>query len=128
MGTRINTGGVATAQQLGDGGYFDILLTYGIPGTLLMLAALRVAWKHFTFRFQSSYLRDDYVLLARALMASLAITCFVGNQLNGFSILWLAFGCGFAIPSQQIESLRGAIRIRDEIARVALLSAKEAVG
>ena len=112
MGTRVNTGALGNISQFGDGGYFDILLTYGIPGTVLMLVALGVAWQSFALRFRLQFLRDDYVLLARALMASLVVTCFAGNLLNGFSVLWLAIGCAFAIPSRQMDALRHALKVR----------------
>lgn len=97
LSTRINTGDARGAAKFGDGGYFDILLTYGIPGTLLMLMAVWKIWKQLKLRYQSPIYKTDHVLLARALMLSLLVTCFVGNLLNGFSVLWLAMGTGLAI-------------------------------
>lgn len=97
LATRINTGDAKGAARFADGGYFDILLTYGLPGTVLMLMAVWRIWKQLRFRYKSPVYCTDHVLLARALMLSLLVTCFAGNFLNGFSVLWLAMGTGLAI-------------------------------
>lgn len=110
MGTRVNTGTVNTASQFGDGGYFDVLLTYGIPGTLMLVAALGIAWKAFALRFRFKFLRSEHVLLARALLVSLSITCFAGNFLTGFSVLWLAIGCAFALPLPVMKKIQWLLK------------------
>jgi putative inorganic carbon (HCO3(-)) transporter len=97
LATRINTGDTKGSAKFADGGYFDILLTYGLPGTFLMLVALWRIWKQLKLRYQSPIYKTDHVLLARALMLSLVVTCFAGNFLNAFSVLWLAMGTGLAI-------------------------------
>ena len=97
LATRINTGDTKGSAKFADGGYFDILLTYGLPGTFLMLLALWRLWKQLKLRYKNPIYRTDHVLLARALMLSLVVTCFAGNFLNQFSILWLAMGTGLAI-------------------------------
>jgi hypothetical protein len=79
-----------------DAGWFNILLVYGVPGTGLLLAALVSAWRVLGQRFRDVRLRDGHVLLARAMMITLIPTCFVGDLLTGFSIFWLALGCGIA--------------------------------
>ncbi len=97
LATRINTGETKSAAKVVDAGYFDILLTYGIPGTILMLMAVWKIWTQLKLRYKNPAYRTDHVLLARALMLSLVVTCFVGNFLNQFSVLWLAMGTGLAI-------------------------------
>jgi putative inorganic carbon (HCO3(-)) transporter len=97
LASRINTGDAKTAARFMDGGYFDILLTYGLPGTFLMLLALWKIWKQLQLRYKSPIYKTDHVLLARALMISLVVTVFLGNYLNQFSVLWLAMGTGLAI-------------------------------
>jgi len=104
LAVRINTGDAKTSARFADGGYFDILLTYGLPGTFLMLLALWRIWKQLRLRYRNALYRTDHVLLARALMFSLVLTCFFGNFLNQFSILWLAIGTGLAIrPTNPTE-------------------------
>jgi O-antigen ligase len=97
LATRINTGETKSAAKVVDAGYFDILLTYGIPGTILMLMAVWKIWIQLKLRYKNPAYRTDHVLVARALMLSLVVTCFVGNFLNQFSVLWLAMGTGLAI-------------------------------
>jgi hypothetical protein len=97
LATRVNTGDTKGAAKFVDGGYFDILLTYGIAGTLLMLMAVWKIWKQLKLRYKTPVYCTDHVLLARALMLSLLVTCFAGNFLNGFSVLWLAMGTGLAV-------------------------------
>jgi putative inorganic carbon (HCO3(-)) transporter len=97
LATRINTGSAKGSARFVDGGYFDIILTYGIPGTLLMLLALWKIWKQLKLRYKSQAYVTDHVLLARALILSLFVTVFFGNFLNQFSVLWLAMGTGLAI-------------------------------
>jgi putative inorganic carbon (HCO3(-)) transporter len=97
LATRINTGAMHTTATAGDAGYFEILLTFGIPGTLLLLVALWRVWTQLKLRYKSPLYRTDHVLLARALMLSLLVTCFIGNLLTQFSVLWLAMGTGLAI-------------------------------
>jgi hypothetical protein len=97
LATRVNTGDTKGSAKFADGGYFDILLTYGLPGTFLMLLALWRVWKQLKLRYKNPTYKTDHVLLARALMLSLVVTCFAGNFLNQFSILWLAMGTGLAI-------------------------------
>lgn len=97
LATRINTGDTKGGAKFVDGGYFDILLTYGLPGTFLMLLALWRVWQQLKLRYKNPTYKTDHVLLARALMLSLFVTCFAGNFLNQFSILWLAMGTGLAV-------------------------------
>jgi len=97
LATRVNTGATKSAAKVVDAGYFDIILTYGIPGTILMLIAVWRIWKQLRLRYKSGVYRTDHVLLARALMISLLVTCFLGNFLNQFSVLWLAMGTGLAV-------------------------------
>jgi putative inorganic carbon (HCO3(-)) transporter len=97
LATRVNTGNVKSKAEVVDAGYLDILLNFGIPGTILMLVALWKVWKQLSFRFRSPSYKTEHVLLARALMASLLVTCFIGNLLTQFSVLWLAMGTGLAI-------------------------------
>jgi len=97
LATRINTGQTKAAARVVDAGYFEILLTYGIPGTLLMLVALWKIWRQLGLRYRAPAYCTDHVLLARALMFSLPVICFFGNLLNQFSVLWLAMGTGLAV-------------------------------
>ena len=96
----MNTGTIANEKRVAvaDAGWFNVALTYGIPGTALLLTALVSAWRLLVQRFRQANLRDDHVLLARAMMITLIPTCFVGDLLTGFSIFWLALGCGVVLP------------------------------
>ena len=108
LATRINTGETKGAAKFADGGYFDILLTYGLPGTFLMLLALWRIWRQLRLRYNNPTYKTDHVLLARALMLSLLVTCFAGNFLNQFSILWLAMGTGLAVSVPSRKDSRGS--------------------
>lgn len=114
LATRINTGDAKGAAKFTDGGYFDILLTYGLPGTFLMLLALWKIWKQLKLRFKHPLYRTDHVLLARALMLSLLGTCFFGNMLNQFSVLWLAMGTGLAIRAASSVASSRARAVRNQ--------------
>ena len=99
LAARVNTGTVAgSGGKVGDAGWFQIILIYGLPGTGFLLAAMLSGWRLLGQRFRVPTLRDDHVLLARAMMITLIPTCFVGDLLTGFSIFWLALGCGISIP------------------------------
>lgn len=89
------------AGRVVDAGWFNILLVYGIPGGLLLLAALGQAWALLAMRFRRPEWRDGHVLLARAMMITLIPACFVGDLLTGFSIFWLALGSGIAMSRSQ---------------------------
>jgi hypothetical protein len=108
LATRINTGDTKGSAKFADGGYFDILLTYGLPGTFLMLLALWRVWQQLKLRYRNPAYKTDHVLLARALMLSLFVTCFAGNFLNQFSILWLAMGTGLAVRAVGPTAGRGS--------------------
>jgi len=97
LANRINTGSTKVKAAVVDAGYLDILMTFGLPGSLLLLAAMLKVWKQLRLRYRHPQYRTDHVLLARALMASLLITCLLGNLLTVFSVLWLAMGTGLAI-------------------------------
>jgi len=97
LATRVNTGSTKTKSAVADAAYLDIVLTFGIPGTLLILVAMLKVWHQLKLRYRRKEYRTDHVLLARALMASLLVTCLLGNLLTVFSVLWLAMGTGLAI-------------------------------
>lgn len=98
LGTRVNTGTVEAEAVIVDAGWFNILLVYGLPGSMLLLTAMLLAWSSLAERYRRPMLRDDHVLLGRALLLTLVPACFVGDLLTGFSIFWLALGCGIALP------------------------------
>ncbi len=98
LGTRINTGSMETTTKFGDAGYFQIILVYGVIGTVLLLAGLYLAWKRLALYYRIKTLRSEHVLLIRALMIAMIPACAAGDMLTGFSIFWLALGCGLAIP------------------------------
>jgi hypothetical protein len=101
LASRVNTGGNLSGKKISvvDAGWFNIILTYGIPGSVLLLTAMLRAWKLLAYRYRHPRLRDDHVLLARAMMITLIPCCFVGDLLTGFSIFWLALGCGISLPA-----------------------------
>jgi hypothetical protein len=88
-----------------DSGWFIIFLVYGIPGTALLLVALVSAWRLLNRRFRQPELRDRHVLLARCMLISLLPCCFAGDLLTGYSILWLALGCGISLPPRFARSV-----------------------
>lgn len=98
LGTRINTGSAQTTTKFGDAGYFQIILVYGVIGTALLLAGLYLAWKRLALYYRIKTLRNEHVLLIRALMIAMIPACGAGDMLTGYSIFWLALGCGLAIP------------------------------
>ncbi|MBU6302119.1 MAG: hypothetical protein KGS60_11230 [Verrucomicrobia bacterium] len=109
LATRVNTGSLSMAKNtVVDGGYFNVVLTYGVPGTLLLFAALVLAWGLLQHRFKRKTMLDDHVLLGRAMMITLIPACFAGDLLTGFSIFWLALGCGVALPL--MPGMRGGMR------------------
>jgi putative inorganic carbon (HCO3(-)) transporter len=97
LATRVNTGATKVKSAIADAGYLDIVMTFGIPGSILILLGMLKIWKQLKLRYRNPQYRTDYVLLARALMASLVVTCLLGNLLTVFSVLWLAMGTGLAI-------------------------------
>ena len=100
LGTRVNTGSAQTTTRFGDAGYFQILLVYGVIGSVLLLSGLFFVWKRVNLYYRISSLRNEHVLLIRALMIAMIAACFAGDALTGFSIFWLALGCGLAIPRE----------------------------
>jgi hypothetical protein len=106
LGTRVNTGSIQTMTTFGDAGYFQIVLVYGVVGTSLLLYGLYLAWKRLAIRYQVPLLRNEHVLLARALMIATLITCWLGDMLTGFSLFWLALGCGLAVRPEAVREIR----------------------
>jgi hypothetical protein len=104
LSTRINTGTSAATAQFVDAGYFDILLTYGIIGTALILLALRKIWMQLKVQYKLQYYQIDHVLLARALMISLLGSSLLGNFLTSFSVLWLSIGTALSIRISNLDS------------------------
>ena len=102
LGTRVNTGGARTTTTFGDAGYFQILLVYGVIGTTLLLAGLYIVWNRLGLYYRTATLRNEHVLLVRALMIAMIPACAAGDALTGFSIFWLALGCGLAIPQEAV--------------------------
>ena len=102
LGTRVNTGGTGTTTSFGDAGYFQIFLVYGIIGSGLLLGALILAWKRLGIYYRVATLRNEHVLLIRALMIAMIPACAAGDMLTGFSIFWLALGCGLAVPRSAV--------------------------
>ena len=114
LGTRVNTGGSQITTKFGDAGYFQILLVYGLIGSTLLLAGLYFVWKRVDLYYRIATLRNDHVLLVRALMIAMIPACAAGDALTGFSIFWLALGCALAIPQEALAKtivlLEGARR------------------
>ncbi len=102
LGTRVNTGGSRTTTTFGDAGYFQIFLVYGIIGSAFLLASLILAWKRLGIYYSVKWLRNEHVLLVRALMLAMIPACGAGDMLTGFSVFWLALGCGLAIPREEV--------------------------
>ena len=102
LGTRVNTGSMKSTTTFGDAGYFQIILVYGVLGTGLLLGGLCLVWKRLSLYFRIGTLRNEHVLLIRALMIAMILACFVGDALTGFSIFWLALGCGLAMPQEAL--------------------------
>ena len=102
LATRVNTGGARTTTSFGDAGYFQIFLVYGIVGSALLLGGLFLAWKRLGIYYRVQSLRNEHVLLVRALMLAMIPACAAGDMLTNFSIFWLALGCGLAIPREAV--------------------------
>ncbi len=105
LGTRVNTGTLKTTAEFGDAGYFQVILVYGLIGTSLFIRGLYLAWKRLSTYFQVPSLRSDHVLLARALMVATLLSCWLGDMLTGFSLFWLALGCGLAVRPEVIQKV-----------------------
>jgi len=90
---RVNTGSLEGQATIGDGGYFDIISTYGLIGSAFFFHAFWVMWKELSRRYRAGF-RPGPVLLARTFLLVLIPATFVGNYLNGFSLIWIVFGAG----------------------------------
>jgi hypothetical protein len=101
LATRVNSGSLTTSNTVVDAGYFNLILVYGVPGIALLLTSLILAWRLLARRYQQREFRDDHVLLARSMLITLIPACFAGDLLTGFSIFWLALGCGISFPPQR---------------------------
>jgi hypothetical protein len=124
LGTRVNTGTQQTTTTFGDASYFQILLVYGVIGTTLLLRGLYLAWKRIAISYRVPTLRNDHVLLSRALLIAMIPACWVGDVLTGFSIFWLALGCGLAIPRDAIRkaiALVEGIRLSSDLTKTRML-------
>jgi len=95
--TRINTGTLATEATVVDAGWFNVFLVFGLPGSLLIIAAMVLLWKSLAERFRMPQTLDEHVYLARAFFITVIIASLAGSVLMNFSIIWLAFGCGLGI-------------------------------
>ena len=102
LATRVNTGGTQTTTSFGDAGYFQIFLVYGVVGSALLIGGLVLAWRRLGTYYRVQSLRNEHVLLVRALMLAMIPACAAGDMLTNFSIFWLALGCGLAIPREAI--------------------------
>jgi len=102
LGTRVNSGTMQSKVAFGDAGYFQIVLVYGIIGTILLLSGLYLTWKRLGFYFKIKYLTGEHVMLARALMVTMIPACWVGDVLTGFSPFWLALGCGLGAGAERL--------------------------
>ncbi len=97
LATRVNTGTMENQGTVMDAGWFNIILVYGIPGTLMLAAALVVLWRALDERFRTPQTLDEHVYLGRALFITVLIASLSGNVLMTFSLIWLAFGCGLVV-------------------------------
>lgn len=113
---RINQGGTATQSVIVDAGYAEIPIAYGWLGAGLIVYAMWRMWKEMSIRFRIG-LRTTEVLLARALLIALVPTCFVGNVITQFSILWIVFGAALdphmlKVYVTKLQSMRKAGRAK----------------
>jgi len=119
LGIRINEGAVQSVSMVGDAGYFQILLVYGIIGTGLMARGLYLSWRRLTIYNQIKEFRSDHVLLARALMIATLVCCWLGDLVTQFSVFWIALGCGLAMRKESLLRLKArmlsAVESRPEI-------------
>lgn len=106
LGTRITTGTMQTTTTFGDAGYFQIVMIYGIVGTMLLLWGLFLAWKRLRMYFRVPILKSEHVMLARTLIVTMIPACWVGDVLTGFSVFWLALGCGLALDPRRLAAFR----------------------
>jgi uncharacterized membrane protein YhaH (DUF805 family) len=111
LATRVNSGGMGLAEGVVmDAGWLNILLIYGIPGSVFLLAALSSAWRFLAKRYRDRSSRDEFVMLARAMMITMVPACFVGDILTCFTIFWLALGCGISHSRPRARAQRRSLR------------------
>jgi len=106
LGTRVNSGGMQSSANFGDAGYFNVVLVYGLVGTALLVLGLYRGWKRLGLYYRVPELRSDHVLLARSLLVATLLCCWLGDVLTGFSIFWLALGCGLSVRREALEEAR----------------------
>jgi len=104
LGVRINN--VESISVVGDAGYFQILLIYGIIGTAFIACGLYLSWRRLVIYNEISELRTDHVLLARALMLATILCCWLGDMVTVFSVFWLALACGLALGKDRLARLQ----------------------
>jgi len=106
---RIRTGAAESNAIIGDSGYCEILLSLGWVGAALFVAGFCGVWGRMSKLF-SLGIRDDFLILARALFIVFLIALSASNLFVGVSIIWIVIGRALspavagALDERQVET------------------------
>ncbi|MEI6070160.1 MAG: O-antigen ligase family protein [Verrucomicrobiae bacterium] len=93
---RVNTGAMDAGGTIGDNGYFEILLSFGVIGGGIFFYALWLIWKQVRI-FEHAGLRSESLMMFKALFVTGAVVLFAGNWLAGPGSVVFSLFAGFVL-------------------------------
>ncbi|MFA7342904.1 MAG: O-antigen ligase family protein [Terrimicrobiaceae bacterium] len=113
---RVNTGGMEAGGAIGDNGYFEVLLSFGILGGGCFFYAFYLIWKQVRI-FEKRGIRSETLMVFKALFVTGAVALFAGNWLAGPGSVVFCIFAGFAVyPKPAMDRIARAVaakRLRD---------------
>lgn len=93
---RVNTGVMEAGGVIGDNGYFEVLLSFGIFGGACFFYAFYLIWRQVRV-FEKLGIRGESLMVFKALFVTGAVALFAGNWLAGAGSVVFCVFAGFAV-------------------------------
>jgi|HubBroStandDraft_6_1064221.scaffolds.fasta_scaffold86570_1 hypothetical protein len=90
-GLAVRLNGTQQESAIIDNGWYELMVSLGMPGFLLFAAALVLIW-HYYAQLDRLGVRDDYLSLARTFLVAAVIFTWVNNYFLDFTVMWIAIG------------------------------------
>ena len=109
MGGRVNTGEITGSGVIGDNGYFEILLPFGLIGGSCFFYALYLVWKQVRI-FEKHGIRTETLMVAKTLFVTGAVALFAGNWFAGPGSVVFCVFAGFSVyPKPAMDRVAKAL-------------------
>ena len=106
---RVNTGVAEAGGIIGDNGYFEILLPFGLIGGSCFFYAMYLIWKQIRI-FEKRGIRTESLMVFKTLFVTGAVALFAGNWLAGpGSIVFCVFAGFAAYPKPAMDRIVKAL-------------------